>query len=135
MKSQPDPILAQMRTARLRRGWSLPMASTHIGIGHIVLGSWERGDRDPLISRVRRLVEGYGFEFLVAGGGSEPGPAGGGDQVWVEHAVRYGGNGLILCDDAGEAEAIASHMAGGVPVTRRVRAGVWRERSGERGSS
>jgi transcriptional regulator with XRE-family HTH domain len=126
--SDLDPIAAQMRAVRLRRNWSLPQAALRVGLEPIVVGSYERGDRQPGLRRLRQWVEGMGLRLLLVGGPGDT--AVDGEQVWEEHAVNWDGPELILCDSAEEAAAVARRMSGAVPVRRVVRSGGWRVRPG-----
>lgn len=123
----PDPIAVQMLAARRRRGWSLRRMADATGMSDVVVGSYERGDRQPSLLRLREWLAHLGYELLAAG------PASAADgPVTVEHAVRYerpdadGGLGLVLCDTADEAAAVAAFMHGGTVVSRQVRHSEWK---------
>lgn len=127
-----DPIAAQMREARLRRGWSLPAAGVKTGLGHMTIGSYERGDRKPPLQKLRQWVEGFGLRLLVVGAADDPSRVGLNGKVWLEHAVRYGDDetAQFVCDSAEEAAAIAARMPGARVFSRRVQATGWREENG-----
>lgn len=130
----PDPIAEQMRAARQRRGWSLRAMAERSGISEVVIGSWERGDRRPSLPQVRRWLAALGHDLIAVGPGGDIAATN-----WDEHAVSYprpdldGGVGLIVCDTAEEAAAIAYRLAGGRVVTRRLHASDWTAGGGDRG--
>lgn len=61
----PDPIGVRMRAARAERGWSLTDAEEHLGIPGVVIGSYERGDREPGLARLRDWTERMGFQLVL----------------------------------------------------------------------
>lgn len=115
-----DPIAAQMRQARENRGWSLEAAAAKTGIPAVVIGSYERGDRQPPLHKLREWVEAFGHQLIVLG--PQPDSEG---EFWAEYRVRYGETGLILCTSRDEALEIATHMPEGVVASRQVHAGEW----------
>lgn len=122
---QPDPIAVWLRRERQRRGWSLEEFERRSGFDAMVVGSWERGDRQPPLWKLRRWCEALGRDLLVAGASFT--------QAGVEHAVQYPradvdeGCALIVCDDVGEARAIASQILGSRVLSRRTFATDWAE--------
>jgi transcriptional regulator with XRE-family HTH domain len=125
--SSPDRIATQMRLLRQRRGLSLAQAARHTGIEAVVLGSWERGDRQPALPRLREWAEAFGLRLMVVGdAGDITDPTDPAGLAWIEHAVRYGEQALIVCDSAAEATEIASHMPGAEAVCRQVFASEWK---------
>lgn len=62
---KPDPIAEQMRAVRVDRGLSLPGAEALTGVKAVVIGSWERGDRQPSLAKLRQWVEAFGLELAV----------------------------------------------------------------------
>lgn len=110
-----DPIRAQMRAARQALGWSLEAAARQTGIPSVVLGSWERGDRSPVLPQLRRWAEQFHRQVVVLEPGERVvGVFGNAGEEWVSHLVVYGPNmdGTIDCDSEAEAEAIAAAMPG-----------------------
>lgn len=61
----PDPIGLRMREERVARGWSLDEAERQLRIPAPVIGSHERGDRDPSLSRLRDWVGRFGFRIVL----------------------------------------------------------------------
>lgn len=122
--SAPDPIAVQLRAARQHRGLSLEAFEHKFGIKAVVVGSWERGDRQPAISRLREWCEALDHQLVALGPAEDA--AG---NVWLEYAVQYdlpeGGTDLIECDSAGEAEQLAPLVTGGRVLCRRLRATDW----------
>ena len=55
-----------MRAAREARGWSQAKAGARIGVHPIVLGSYERADRNPPVDRVVDVLSAYGLTLVVA---------------------------------------------------------------------
>lgn len=64
-KPTADPIRDQMRAARTSLGWSLFTAERETGIDQQVLGSWERGTRNPSLTHLHRWVEAFHRTLLV----------------------------------------------------------------------
>lgn len=124
-----DPIAAQLRAARQRRGWSLEAFAQRSGIPAVVAGSWERGDRQPGIVRLRAWCEALDHD-LVALGPQDDATG----STWRQYAVRYprpdveGGTDLMVCSNVEEAAAIAACVTGGQGVWRRVSTTDWKER-------
>jgi transcriptional regulator with XRE-family HTH domain len=119
----PDRIAMQMRDERRRLNLSLDQAAVRIQMPAVVLGSYERGDRQPSLPKLRAWVEGLAHKLVAI-------PTGGaaiGASLRIEYAVAYGpsGDGLIECADEAEAAAICSHLQGSRVVSRSVRVGRW----------
>lgn len=121
MTRQPaDPIAATLRVIRNRLGLSLQGVEDK-SAGRwkgVVVGSYERGDRQPTVRQVRELLAFYGGRRLeVVGPGDlilADRAARDGGSSYVEHLVVYGVNldGTITCGTKGEAETIVSYMPG-----------------------
>lgn len=110
--TERDPIRDQMRAARNSLGWSLERAARKTGITHVVLGSWERGARNPGLSQLRRWVEAFGRELVVL----EPGEIvvsadRASEQYATYHVVMRGGL-TIERDSRAAAEALAREIPG-----------------------
>lgn len=116
----PDPIVIQMRAQRERLNLSLPRAAQRCNMPAIVIGSYERGDRQPPLFRLRGWVEALDFRLLAV-----PTGASSGAPLRIEYAVAYNGEGLIECDTQEEAADIAALMPGARVVTRTVRVSEW----------
>jgi transcriptional regulator with XRE-family HTH domain len=61
VKTKTHPVCALMRELRQASGLSLLQAEVRLGISAIVLGSYERGDRIPPITKVEQVLAGYGY--------------------------------------------------------------------------
>ncbi len=100
-----DPFLvelaARMRAVRQSKGWSLQKAEEHTGIHTVVLGSYERADRNPTLPQARRWVEAFGRTLVVL----EP------DEI-------------VVGDDRALGQYVTYHVvtAGGVELDRETRA-------------
>ena len=114
-----DPIAVQMRAAREAAGLSLTEAGRRCAMSPVVVGSYERGDRQPPLNRLRPWVERLDHHLIVVPKTDQ--------QVRHEYAVRYGTDGLIECATRDEAELLARHIVGGRLVRRLVRVGGWEE--------
>lgn len=124
MSGRRDPIADQMRTVRNQLGLSLEKAATRSGIPAVVIGSYERGDRQPTLPKARLWVESFGHQLLAVPSDAE---TAGGSPIRIEYAVRYGElcDGFIECDSIDEAAGIADHMPGAQVVHRIVHVGEW----------
>lgn len=61
----PHPVCKQLRELRQALGMSLPDASRHLGIPAVVIGSYERGDRNPPLRRLEETLNGYGYTLAA----------------------------------------------------------------------
>ena len=104
---------AYMRAERQRKGWSLTTAQNKTGIPAVVIGSYERNDRQATIARAINFVESYGLRLAVIGPGDVV-VRGDSDESRVDWLVVYGerGDGLIACGSQQEAEHIWEYMPG-----------------------
>lgn len=123
-----DPIIIQLQEARKLRGLSIAKLAAQLGWANIVLGSYERGDRNATLGRIRQWAAVLGFEIAALGTTRQTD-----GSAWLEYAARYkrsdtaDGTGLIECGDADEAIAVAACMHSGEVVWRRVTATEWSE--------
>lgn len=113
-----DPLCDQLRAIRLGLGFSLADVEFKSG-GRwkaVVVGSYERGDRQPNVRAARELLDFYGLRLEVLAPGdvvlTDDRPAAG--QSHVEYLVVYGRglDGTIACDSEHEATTIARYMPG-----------------------
>lgn len=112
-RDNKDPICDQMRAAREELGLSLQGAEEKTGIPTVVIGSYERGDRNPPLPQLRHWVEAFGRRLMVL----EPGEwivstNRGGDErlAWL---VVYGdGQELEFGADEARARDVARHIPG-----------------------
>lgn len=86
----PHPICKQIRELRRAAGLSLTEAANRTGVPAIVLGSYERGDRKPPLTKVDEILAGYGYVLAAVPNGFD--------------AVR------LRADMASELRAIASQL-------------------------
>lgn len=128
MRPTPDPIYAQLRGARLERGWSLRKAEVETGIPNVVIGSWERGDRNPITPQLRRWVEGFDRRLVVLEPDQKVLSTNAAAEEYVSFVVVYGWNrdGLIECDTEEEAQVIHENMPGSHVAHRVNRRGALR---------
>jgi transcriptional regulator with XRE-family HTH domain len=122
-----DDIVAQMRAERGRRRLTLSDVAQFVGLPGLVIGAYERGDRQPPLPKLRVWVEGMAHQLVALPTLAEQSGA-----TRVEHAVAYGhdDSGLIECDSREEAAQIAARMPGAKVVSRRVLVGMWEPGNG-----
>jgi transcriptional regulator with XRE-family HTH domain len=68
----PHPIVARLRELRQAAGLSLQQWERIYGLKAVVLGSWERGDRQPALAQVDEVLARHGLELRAVRKG-EPG--------------------------------------------------------------
>jgi transcriptional regulator with XRE-family HTH domain len=61
VKREPHPICKQLRDLRRSAHLSLPEAAQRTGFPSSVLGSYERGDRIPPLTKLEEIFNGYGY--------------------------------------------------------------------------
>jgi transcriptional regulator with XRE-family HTH domain len=121
-----DPICDQLRDARLRKGWSLQDMANRGGPHTSVISSYERGDRNPPLSQLRKWAEALDHEVRVVG------PSDGRVTTWSEYAVVFNafvdGRATlqrIECGDLAEGERIHNAIPASRLLQRLVTAGDW----------
>lgn len=65
MAHKVHPICKQIRDLRMAARMSLTEAEKILGISGIVLGSYERGDRTPPLTKVDEILKGYGYRLAA----------------------------------------------------------------------
>lgn len=65
LKVGPHHICKQMRDLRRAGGMSLVAAADVTGVPDIVLGSYERGDRQPSLFKVEQILNAYGYTLAA----------------------------------------------------------------------
>lgn len=65
MPRKIHPVCQQMLDLRLAARLSLAEAEYVIGLPAIVMGSYERGDRMPPLSKVDPILRGYGYRLTA----------------------------------------------------------------------
>lgn len=116
----PKELGARMRAARESCGESLTTAEARTGISAVVLGSWERCDRNPSLWRAMGWAEQFNHHIVLIGPDEDivtSRVAAG--EVYLTYVVVYGDGGEIDCDNHAEAQAIADHMPGAKVGHRR----------------
>jgi transcriptional regulator with XRE-family HTH domain len=58
-------VCKQMRDLRRAGGWSLADAEKVTGVAHIAIGSYERGDRNPSLTKAEQVLNGYGYTLVA----------------------------------------------------------------------
>jgi len=103
---------ARMRAAREAIGETLLTADARTGIPSVVLGSYERGDRNPSLHRAAEWVAAFGHRLVVLSPDERVVSTKTTGEVWVSYVVVYGPNedGVIECDSEAEAEVLAQHI-------------------------
>lgn len=61
MQEEIHPVLHMLRRLRKASGLSLTQAGIRLGLPSIVLGSYERGDRNPPLGKVEAILSAYGY--------------------------------------------------------------------------
>ncbi len=59
------PVCETLRKLRLASGLSLNQAENRLGVPAVVMGSYERGDRIPPITKVEQLLNQYGYTLAA----------------------------------------------------------------------
>ncbi len=59
------PVCKQLRDLRTQSGYSLLQAQSVIGVNAIVMGSYERGDRQPTLNKAEDLLNFYGYTLVA----------------------------------------------------------------------
>lgn len=59
--STPHPVCRTLRELRRATGLSLSQVQDRMGINAIVLGSYERGDRTPPLSKIEEVLNAFGY--------------------------------------------------------------------------
>jgi len=106
----------RVRAAREAMGLSLTAAEAASGIPYVVLGSYERGDRNPTVEKAAEWAAAFGLRLVLLGPDQHVvSTQSAAQEQWVSFVVVYGpnGDGTIECDTEAEAEMLAGHIAGG----------------------
>ncbi len=59
------PVCLQAKELRRASQLSLYEAEKKLGVNAIVLGSYERGDRQPTLLRMEKVLNGYGYTLVA----------------------------------------------------------------------
>lgn len=59
------PVCKTMRDLRNAAGLSLLSAEQRFGVSAIVLGSYERGDRNPPLTKIEQILNVYGYTLAA----------------------------------------------------------------------
>lgn len=59
------PVCKTMRDLRKAAHISLIQAEYRLGISSVVLGSYERGDRNPPLSKVEEILNAFGYTLVA----------------------------------------------------------------------
>lgn len=59
------PVCKTLRELRKAAGLSLKDIETELGVNGIVLGSYERGDRNPPLSKIEMILNLYGYTLVA----------------------------------------------------------------------
>jgi transcriptional regulator with XRE-family HTH domain len=65
MSRQTHPICKQIRDLRTAARLSLTEAEALTGISAVVLGSYERGDRIPPLTKIEKILGSYGYRLAA----------------------------------------------------------------------
>lgn len=61
----PHPVCKQLRDLRRAANLTLPEASQRFRTASVVLGSYERGDRNPPLHKLEEIFNGYGYTLVA----------------------------------------------------------------------
>jgi transcriptional regulator with XRE-family HTH domain len=64
-KREPHPVCKQLRDLRGASHLSLDQAAKRYGIAAVVLGSYERGDRNPPLRKLEEILNNYGYTLVA----------------------------------------------------------------------
>lgn len=121
MTGAPDPVVAQLRAKREGLGLSLTKAAARCGMPATVLGSYERGDRQPSLRRIRQWGAPFGLQLVLL-----PTDAHDIGSSRLQYGVSLGGRVIVeRCKDQDEAEATAAQIPGARLATQVVHVGDW----------
>lgn len=103
--SSTHPIHALLRQLRKATGMSLEQFEQKHYLRAVVLGSWERGDREATVEKIDSLLHIHGYQFAVVPLGSPffQGDAGTGERVWTPGQI-----GSVLRSIAGQVDPAAA---------------------------
>lgn len=65
MAKEAHPVCKQLRDLRKAARLSLPEAEKQFGVPGLVLGSYERGDRNPPLNKLETIFNGYGYTLVA----------------------------------------------------------------------
>lgn len=68
-KREPHPIAAHIRTMRVEQRLSLTALACLCGVPAVVIGSYERGDRQPSLHQLERIYRALGADLAVVPAG------------------------------------------------------------------
>jgi len=60
-KKYAHPVCKKMRDIRRAAGISLMDVEQRFGVSSVLLGSYERGDRNPPLSKIEEILNSYGY--------------------------------------------------------------------------
>lgn len=64
-KRDPHPVCKQLRDLRNAAHLSLDQAARRYNVASVVLGSYERGDRNPPLRRLEEILNAYGYTLVA----------------------------------------------------------------------
>ena len=126
----PEDIRAHMRKVREREVGSLAMAEQKTGLLAVVVGSYERGNRNPPLTNLHKWVTAFGQTLLVVGPDHTVLSTDPAAEEFVEYAVRTTTTGLVAMPSRAAAEALAWQMPGSQVVYRVHRRSGWESGGG-----
>lgn len=59
------PVCLKLRELRHAAGVSLTQVEGHFGVNSVLLGSYERGDRNPPLSKIEEILNVYGYTLIA----------------------------------------------------------------------
>jgi transcriptional regulator with XRE-family HTH domain len=112
-----DPLCGELREIRRQLGLSLQVIEEKSDgrWKSVVVGSYERGDRQPAVRQARELLDFYGYRLAVLGPNDVVVRGGAGDEAErVEHLVVYGDRpqDRATCRSAEHARRLAARIPG-----------------------
>jgi transcriptional regulator with XRE-family HTH domain len=59
------PVCTKLRELRRAAGVSLTQVQDRFGVNSVLLGSYERGDRNPPLSKIEEILNVYGYTLIA----------------------------------------------------------------------
>lgn len=72
----PDPIMGELRKIRQERRMSVRQVGRMLGVAPVTVGTWERGERQPSLTKVRQYAALFGLCITLRYPKNGDGPAG-----------------------------------------------------------
>lgn len=105
------PLLAQLRAARMAAGFaSIGHAANRLGVDQSVLGSYERGDRNPSAQRLDEVYPAFGRRLAVIPADLDDAELDQALRLWAAHKTAVA---AYPCGTCGEPPTVPSSEGNG----------------------